>query len=325
LSATDGIDALLELHALGDVLVAYHERSINLLQFVGVPFIFVVRTAIPSLGPIAPGAIVNFGDFHEFLASEAAYEFNGVGIEEVGPQVFREALRSISPNRSSRVITHIDEEEGETHWIVPLTTDPGDEDSGPQTSFVEHYLEEVPPNRDTPMTIRDLPATATGYFERSEALTFNLVTQSFESTAFRWDDRFFDAAFPFNVFGDEDGNVWMLSTSSNQNGVKLQSYARFHRFALVDGRNKGHLQRIEPYCDKRTTPDLSVRIYTSDFLEGDLTLKETLTFTIDHSGNRYVSARTIGRFVELEFITNVLDASWSLDGYGIEGIAAGLR
>lgn len=324
-TSTDSIDAILELVPLGDVLVAYHERSINQLQFVGVPFIFVIRTAVPGVGPVTAGAIADFGDFHEFLAADAAYEFNGVGVEEIGQQVFRDALRSTSSDRQDRILTHIDEEQGEVHWVIPQVTDPGDSDSGPTTSFVEHYLEETPSNFNTPMTIRDLPATASGFFERASSLTFADLAQAWEVTNFRWNDKFFEAAFPFNLFGDENGDVFLLSSADDQNGVAIQSFARFHRFALADGRSKGMLKRVEPYAAMRTGVNLTVRIYGTDFLEGELTLKETLDFTIDHSGNRFVSARSVMRFAEIEFITNALNATWAIDGYGIEAIAAGER
>lgn len=327
LVSTEGIDRLLEFRQLGDIIVAYHERSINILQFVGLPFIFIIRTAIPTIGPIAAGAIADFGDFHEFLGPDRAYEFNGVGIDEIGSQAFREVLRRLSPDRLARIITHIDEEQGELHWITPLAADSAaDSFAGPEKAFTEHYLEDLPSGL-VPITIRELPATATGYFERETTLTFATIVGDWQSYNFTWDDRFFEAAFPFNLFGDENGNLFILGTRDDQAGVKLQSFARFGRFPVADGRNKGFLKRIEPFAKERSgsTVPLTINVYGADAVESLMTLKATNTFDLTFAGLRFASFRAMMRYAEIEFTTNALAARWEIDGYATESQRAGWR
>ncbi len=318
--STDGIDMVLEYKPLGDVLVAYHERSINILQFVGLPFIFIVRTAIPGIGPIAAGAIADFGDFHKFIGPDRAYAFDGVAIQEFGSQVFRELLRIISPDRLARTISHIDEEQGETHWITPLTSDTAPTSfAGPEKAFTEHYLEKIPSGL-TPMTIRELPATATGYFDRISTITFATIVGDWESFNFAWDDRFFEAAFPFNLFGDENGNIFVLGTDDDQAGVALNSFARFGRVPVGDGRNQGIIKRIEPFAMERpaATVPLTIKIFGADGVERDAVLKATQTFDLTFGGLRFASFRAMMRYAEVEFSTNALNARWEVDGFAYD-------
>jgi hypothetical protein len=325
-TSTDAIDGLVELIPIGDIMTAYHERSINILQFVGLPFVFVIRTAVPGIGPIGGGAIIDFGDFHEFIAADAAYEFNGVGIEEIGGHVFHEVLRRASPDRITRIITHVDEESGDAHWIVPQISDAAaDETAGAKQAYTEHYLEEAN-LRGTegfvPMTIRDLPATATGYFERSQTLTFAGLVEEFQSVNYKWNDRFLETAYPFNLFGTEDGYIYVMSTSSDQisgasTPVAVNSFAHFRRFPVIDGETKGVVRRVTPFALERpgAVEDVNVKLYAADSAHRSSVLKGTKTFALDYSGNRFVTFRKMMRYAEVQFGTNALGAHFEIAGY----------
>jgi hypothetical protein len=327
-TSTDAIDGLMELTPIGDVMAAYHERSINLLQFVGLPYIFVIRTSVPGIGPLSPGAIMDFGDFHEFLAADAAYEFNGVGIKEIGPHVFHEALRRMSPDRIFRITTHIDEENGDAHWVIPLISDAAeDEYAGPKTAFTEHYLEDASLGGDegfTPITIRDLPATATGYYERSSTLTFDGLIIEWENFNYRWNDRFLETTFPLNLFGTEDGYIYVISGATDQisgasTPVAVNSFARFRRFPMLNGHMKGLAKRVTPYVKERTgaTVDLTIKLYGADAAHRTSVLKDTKTMALDYSDGRFVSCRKMMRYMELELGTNAIGGHFELAGYDV--------
>lgn len=328
---SDGVDPIVDLLPIGDVVAVYNQRSINTIEFVGDPFIFVSRTAVSGLGPIAAGAIVDFGDFHEFLAADSAYEFNGVGVEEIGSQVFREVLRTISPNRQDKILTHIDEENGEVQWIIPRTTDGSGSDGGPRQAFTAHYLEEVAEQDYVPFTIRELPATATGFFERAATLTWDLVLTEWRNTNFRWNDKFFEAAFPFNLFADESGFIYVLGTSDAQHDgaqqLPIRSFIRTPRRAAIDGDRVGVAQKVEPYAPRRASADydLTVRLYGADRLHGDVSLLEEGAYDLTHAGERFVPFRSGARFVELEFETNGIIRPFELDGWAVTVVAAGSR
>jgi hypothetical protein len=327
-TSTDGIDALMELMPIGDMMTAYHERSTNILQFVGLPFVFIIRTAVPGIGPLAPGAITDFGDFHQLLAADAAYEFNGIGIEEIGGHVFHEVLRGMSPDRILRTITHIDEEQGDSHWIVPQMTDQAaDEYAGPKLAFTEHYLEEAMLRGEggfIPMTIRELPATATGYFERSTTLTFDALIVEFQSANFRWNDRWLETTYPFNLIGTEDGYIYVLTDSTDHavgggSPTAVNSFAHFRRFPAWDGEKKGLVRRITPYAQERSGArvDLSIKLYEADAAHRNSSVVQTVPFALDYSGNRFAGFRKMMRYAEVEFATNASGAYWEVAGYEV--------
>jgi hypothetical protein len=326
--ATDAIDGLLEMTPIGDMMTAYHERSINLLQFVGLPFIFVIRTAVPGIGPVGPNAIADFGDYHEFLAADSAYEVNGIGIEEVGSQVFHEVLRRMSPDRILRVHTHIDEESGDSHWIVPQISDgAADETAGPKIAYTEHYLENASLHGQAgfvPMTIRDLPATATGYFERSTTLTFGDLVVEWQNVNFKWNDRWLETTYPLNLFGTEDGYIYVLGLATDQvvgasTATAVNSFARFRRWPVIDGDRKGLIRRITPYALERpgAVVDLTVSIYGADAANRSSALLDSQDFALDYSGNRFKSFRKMTRYTEVQFSTNALGGYFELAGYDV--------
>lgn len=324
--ASDGVDMLLGITPLSDMAVAYFDRSINLLQFVGPPVNFAIRTAVPGVGALSDRSVVDFGDYHEFVGPDTGYHFDGISLREVGGQVFREVLRKIDQNRLDQALSHIDEESGEVLWAIPFTTDAGGESGYPETGYVEHYLEEVG-NRGAPITIRDFPATATGFYLRFDTLRFSDLTDEFETYNFQWDDRYFAASFPYNLFGTKDGQVFILGISDSQNGSDFTSYARFPLRPLWDGRRNGIVIRVEPAFEKKESVgyEPEIRLFTTDFSEGSASLVATQTFDLTHEGLPFVSFRNAGRFGQIEIRTEGANKPWTLSGYAIETMPAGLR
>lgn len=326
----DGSDAIEQALLLGDNVVVYGSRHIALAQFVGSPTIFVFRTSIDGIGIQAGRAVVDFGDFHEFLGPDAQYSFDGISLREIGTQVWREALRAHAPNKFDFFQAHIDEENGEVLWITPLTTDPGDNSTGqPVTAYVEHYLENVPENTETPYTIRDLPATATGYFERATTLRFSDITTAWSSQNFRWNDRFFQASFPLNLFGDEDGNIFKLNETDDANGADITSYATFGLRATVDGRRKGIIKRIYPYASKlpAASYNLTVRVGLSNQANEASTASGDFGYDLTQAddANYFISPFLSGRFYQVEFRVEGQGRSFNLAGYDVEIVRAGKR
>lgn len=330
---TDGIDDLSTLVPIGDVMAAYHDRSINIMQFVGLPLVWVIRTAIPGLGPISPRAIMDFGDFHEFVGSDTGYNFDGVGVQESGGQVFREVLRTIDASRRLQFLTHIDEENGDVLWIPPLSTDEGDT---PELAYTEHYLENVG-RAPTPFAIREIPATETGFFERAGTLTFADLTDIWTAYNFKWNDRFLQASFPENLFGDANGNIFRMNTAEYQDtravGAEsftkqdIVSFARSHRFPAIDGRSKGMAKRIEVFAERRgsATYDLTVIVRAAKQLEGPITGSVQRAYDLTQAGNRFVNPRLAGRFFEVEFATTGQAQPWEVAGFAYEGQEMGER
>lgn len=322
-----GTDGIVNMVPIGDNLALYSSGRITVAQFVGDPLIFVFRQAVNGLGAIAGKAVSDFGDFHEFLGSDSQYSFDGVTLQSIGTQIWREVLRQQDPRRITYAFSHFDEENGDLIWSVPSTQDPGsgDEEASATLAWVEHYLEEVGDN-SVPYSKRYFPFTATGYYERKEGLTWDRVTDIWSSMNFRWNDQFFFASFPFNLGGDIDGKIYNLNTSQNQaDGSPLPSNVHFGRRALGDGRMRGLLARVYPFASQFENP-LQVTVYMSDHAAGPSTSSSVLAFdqTLPEGGH-FVSPYRRGRYTEIAFGTSGPSQPWEISGYDIDVKKGGYR
>lgn len=324
----DGVDTLVAATPMGDNLVIYGERSVTLAQFVGPDILFVFRNVINGLGPLSPRAVADFGDFHEFIGPDAQYRFDGISVQEIGFQIWREVTRKQSPQRRDMIFGHFDEENGELLWVMPLTTD-ADPDAGPpETAYVEHYLEGVGDENPTPFTIRDMTATSMGFFDRQVTLTWDSIQETWQELNFRWDDRFLQGAFPFNLMGTADGYIYILGAADSKAGAPIHSFARFGRRALGDVARKGMIRRVYPFA--RQLPgagySLSVTLHMSNTTNGGTGSMGPYAFDLTQAtSEHFVSTRAVGRYVEVEYSTTGVGRPWSITGYELDVVPAGER
>lgn len=324
-----GADPLITSFNIGESVALYGERSITLAQFVGAPLMFVFRNVVDGIGPRSGRAIADFGDYHQMIGPDAQYIFDGISIQEVNSHVWQDIIRQSSPQRLDLISSHFDEERGDLLWVVPLNTDADAENGTPENAFVEHYLEDQgDDNIDFAIhTKRQVPATAWGTFERVATLTFDQLTESWEDQNYRWNDQFFQGAFPFNLFGDINGNIFILNTKDSANGTDLLSFVRFGRRAIGSLRNKSMLKRVYPMV--QTLPsadyDLDVHVYTSNEPAGLATLAVDTTFPMNQAESHFVSTRVAARYIEFEFGTATSGHIWILLGYDYEFAPIGER
>jgi hypothetical protein len=323
----DGVDPVDGLYTLGDTLMLYGSRSGIVTQFVGDPLVFIFRVGVVGIGPLAGRLVADFGDFHEFVAADSQYVFDGVTLRESGKHVWREVLRQRDPNRTGLSFSHFDEENGDLIWVLPLTTDPNTgSDQTPRIGYPEHYLEEVGPRDPTPYSKREVPFTVSGFFERQTTLTWDQLTDAWETYDFKWNDMFFQAAFPFNLFGSEDGKIYTLNTSSSGDGTALSSFVRFGRRPLGDGRQRNLLARLYPFAEK-FEGSLDATIHLSDHAMGPSTAVGPFSFdTTLPEGGHFVSIFRRARFAEVEFgVDGSSVQQWGIAGYDWDIRRGGFR
>lgn len=299
----DGTDEILNMVPLADNLALYSNRHIVQAQFVGDPLVFVFRSVISGLGPISHNGIADFGDFHEFVASDAQYVFDGVGVRETGAQVWREVIRQSDPKRQRRIFAHFDEENGDLIWSVPSTLDAGSgtETAPPEIAWVEHYLEDVGENVDSAYSKRQFPFTADGYYEQVVGLTWDTITGTWDEATFAWNDQSAAAGFPLNLMGDNNGRIWIINTVQRANGVLLPFFFRFGRQAMETGRERTLLSRVYPFAEQ-TNQTLNVRVLMSNHAAAPSTDMGNFPFeTSLPEGQHFVTPYRRGRFVEIEF------------------------
>jgi hypothetical protein len=312
---------------IGDNLVVYSRRNVTLVQFVGDPFIFVFRQTVSELGPIAGGLIADLGDFHEFVAPDGQYFFDGVAIKQSAQQVWRSVLQSLDPVRLHTAHIHFNEEHGDLMWIVPLVTDPGvgDDEQPSETAFVEHYLEEVPDTAESPYSRRRCPFLSSSYTEQRGAVTFaSLGATTWDEYTFRWNDSFLQLAYPISIFGDVDGKIWKINTSQYADGEALPSYVRFGRRATADGKMRALVRRIYPFA-LQFANNLTVRLGLADHAAGPCTITHDETFDQNLvQGQHFVSPFRAGRYAEIEFRQDEGEP-YSLEGFDVELSSGGVR
>ncbi len=322
----DGQDGIINLVPLGDTLVIYSDRHITTAQFAGDDLVFVFRNAIAGIGPVSNNAIADFGDFHEFIASDAQYTFDGVTLQETNAHVFREVLRTADPMRRHRVYGHFDEEQGDLIWSVPATTDAGAGTltAPPSVAWTEHYLEDAGEDVETPFSRRTFPFTYTGFYQQFEGQKWSDMGMPWQEVNYAWNDQFFQSGFPLNLGGDSAGRIWFLNTSQAANGAPLPSFVRFGRLPLGTGRESSLLQRI--YAFLRAAPHpIRVIARLADSASGpiariaDVEMPQTMG-----EEQHFVSIFRRGRFMELEL--NAPDgAGWVLEGYDYDVKLGGTR
>ena len=323
--AFDGVDPILTIQSLADSMVLYGARTIALASFIGPPEYIAFRQVITGLGCLSSRTVADFGDSHEFLGPDAQYRFDGVTVLEINYQVMREVIRKQDPGRLNQAQAHFAEETGEVHWIIPLATDPTN--TSPARSYVENYLEIVDSQQEAPFTVCDLPATCTGYAERLDNITFDELGVPWSTLHFRFDDRFFKAAYPFNLMGTAAGEVHVLWGANSQDGAPIESWILTGTKPAIDGRVKGCVTRFYPFCHEvpGASYDLDVTVYTADQLAGNLQPQQTLPYDLSHGGDRFVNPYNVGRFYAVRMGTTGVDRVWTCSGWDADIAPVGER
>lgn len=323
----ESVDYLLALRRLGDYVVGYCENSVNIAQFVQSPFYFAIRTAGPRIGPFSARTIVNFGDFHEFVAKDQVYKFDGVRFSPYGNQVFDDVLQRVDRSRAAKALSAISEEEREVYWLLPLVSDGSSATKSVETAFTEHYAEQVG-SAPTPFMKRDLPATAIGNFRSSPLSRFSDFTGiDFSELNQPFVTSYFSAGFPVLLFGDENGLIYTLNIQTGKDtAANLRSFVRTATRALADGNSNGIVRRVEPALDKdlSTTASVDIMVNTTDRVAGTDS-SEATEIALDQSGLRYAPHRKSGRYGSVTFSTELAAVNWTLEGWRVMAETLGER
>lgn len=326
-----GPDPIVDLLPLGDNLAIYGLRSVTLAQFVGDPLIWVFRQAVTTYGTIGNRTVADFGNYHEFVAADGLFRFDGASSEQMATQVFPAIIRMKDPRRDPLAYHFVDDERGELNWVIPLVADPGadaDDEVSPATAWSEHFQEDVGPNVPVPFGVRDFPFTSAGRYTQQTELSWATVTGTWADTPLRWDDQSGLSNFPITVVGDADGYLFQYGSAETANGAAMPSFARFGRRATVDGRARGLIARIYPFT--RATlgggGTLNVVLGLSDHASGGATDSDAFPFDLDlPEGGHFVTPYRRGRFYEVQFGTDGPSEPYDIEGWEPEVRIGGYR
>ncbi len=317
----DGPDELLAAFPIGEQLAIYAKESVTIAQSVALPLVYVFRTVINDYGPLSPRGIAVYPDFHDFIARDREYRFNGAGAVPINDHVWRDVIRQITPERNFFLHHHFIDEEGELVWCVPLTSDADTTDGSSERAYITQFMEDVGERNPEAHTLRELPALVFGNYLRDTTLTWNQIQQQWQNFNYRWNDRFFFAQFPLTLFGDEAGDIFVYGGSTDKNGTAMDSFARFARVATGNVEQSAVIRRIYPYLEQiaGSTDLMTVRLYGTDTPDGIASLLSTQTLSRGmNTSTRFVSPRQSARYVEVWIGQTAERAYWGLAGYSID-------
>lgn len=323
--AHTGVEQILRIEPIGDNIAIYSELNrVTLAQFVGSPLIFVFRQISTTVGLLATNLVANYSSYHEFIAPNSQYYFDGATLKSIDTHVWREILRQQDPSRIGLSFATFDDENADLIWVLPSTSDPN-LSGGPSIAYVEHYLEDPGQGLPSPFSKRDFPFTAAGGFNRQTGLTWDQITTKWQDTNYRWNDRFFFASYPLILVGDQNGYIYTLNTSQNANGAALVSFAKFGRRALGDGRVRGLVSRVYPFVQQFSSP-ITVTVLLSDSGNGEPMINDSQSFNqLQPEGGHFTIHYRRGRFFEVMFSSNGPSQPWVIAGYDTDVRPGGKR
>ena len=94
---TETPDWIMAAARLSDYGVIYKERSIHMIAYVGLPYVFQRREIVSGVGLLGPKALVNLGSEHIFMGPDNFYVFDGSDVERIGDPVWREVFDVMDP------------------------------------------------------------------------------------------------------------------------------------------------------------------------------------------------------------------------------------
>lgn len=317
----DEADHIIDMQRLGDNLAIYSSRNIVLAQFLGDPFIFSFRKAVNNRGAIGPRTVATFADYHEFLAQDSQYRFDGASAQPIGAQVWPVVLAQMDYGRVNAAFWFFDDRYPELVWAVPQITDTGAVTAGTpvNTAYSEHYLEPLPQGVPVPVGRRDFPFTIAGSYRQLTAITWaSLSSTTWAAFTLAWNDPSFLAASPIILAGDINGYVYRYGASHNAAGDGLVSNVVYGQ-KTVDGRERPLIKRIYPFVNNVATVDFDMRTYlqVTDGSLGSVTRLGPYLFNTDYS-THFVSPFRRGRYFATEFESLGPDQPYELIGYDLD-------
>lgn len=253
LDLTDGVDWVQAMRPLGDYLVAYKERSIQVMSYVGGDLIFDRRSAIIGTGLLATHALCDLGDEHVFVGPDNIYSFDGIETKIAGDAVAKDFFRLMLPNAANLTKNFFIEEVPEA-WFSFVSVDSASE--LPDRAIVY--------NTDTKSwSWRDTPMLAYGYYRQRSDLAIDDMDFAIDD----WDTEIDSSSSlvnaPLNIAGDVNGNIYVLDGNSFD-GAAIDSFVVSKMFDFEQPGLIKRLLRIQLMVAREGPYMLPITVYAAD-------------------------------------------------------------
>lgn len=323
-TVTDDPTAVTNMGALGNTLMLYSPAEAIAAMFVGPPTNWIFSKVIQTRGLIAPRALAQFPDRHQFLGQDGEYRYNGLFVQLMNTQVWRSILQTFDVSRAGRAVSIVSEQFGDIIWALPFTSD--NSPPGLQSAFVEHYLEMPQSYLQKPITKRDFPFTCAGQFIQQSTQTWQQLTQEWPNYQAAWNSNVIVGSFPLLLAGDINGNVWVLYSADTQAGTGYTSTATFGQRLVANERSRGLVRRIYAgITQNQSAYPITIALTMFDEIGGAATFTDTKTLPSDYSAGRFTSHFRRGRVGAVTFSTPGPNQPWELNAWDWDAVPGGLR
>jgi hypothetical protein len=301
---TDDVSWVQAMRPLGDYVVVYKERAIQLINYVGGNFVWNKWPAIIGTGALSSKAFVDLGDEHIFVGNDNIYSFNGRDPAIAGDDIAREFFRILDPDKYELITGFFIEEIPELLFAFVSTTSP---DGYPDKA--------ISYNTDTKAwSIRDLPMTAFGYYNRKEEGTWDEDEETWDNDDTDWDSSINLANAPINLSGDANGNIFVLEGNSF-NGAAIEGFLTSKLFDMDAPDKIKRLLRIQFMISREGPYNLAVHVGAAANVDEPVTWYGPYNMSLDRTYPPWVDVDISARYLCVRLGTVNKDEPFRLTGY----------
>ena len=210
---TDTSDEGVAIHRIANDAVAYFERSIIPVTFVGGNEVFGSRQTIEKIGLLGPGALANLGDRHIFMGNETFCEYvGGVTINrDIGLRVRDSVYSNLHPVFKDRSKAMYIESLNEVMFFYPSSNSEGDCD----TCIIYNVIDK---SWYGPFPI-DVTAIGTTVRGLTKVINQDNELINSDNTAINLNLDLQSA--PLTLFADDTGDIYSIGEGQSANGAPI--------------------------------------------------------------------------------------------------------
>lgn len=300
---TDGVDWIVRLLPYKNYLVAYKERSIQILNYVGGSIVFDKWPAIVGTGLLAPRAVIDLGDEHLFLGPDNFYSFNFQEVLVAGDDIAEDFFRLLDPSKADLTTSFVVEEKSEA-WFVFVSIN----------STTGYHDMAVVYNYETKKwSFRDMPMTAFGFYNLKLDYVIDEMEMTIDAADMRFDDSTNLANSPLNLCGDANGYIYQFKGNS-KDGSDIACFATSKLFDFELPFNLKRLLRIQFMVSREGPYNMLVDIGTAANVDEPIVWHPQKRMSLERTMPPWIDVDVTGRYFKIKLSTLEKDQPFKLTG-----------
>jgi hypothetical protein len=301
---TDDVSWVQAMRPLGNYVVVYKERAIQLINYVGGTTIWNKWPAFIGTGLLSTRALVDLGDEHIFVGNDNIYSFNGRDPAIAGDNIAKEFFRTLDPDKTELLNSFYIEEVPEL-WFSFVSIDSADGKPDKAICY----------NVDTKAwSFRDIPMMAYGYYNRKDEMTIDSMEFTIDSWNTEIDSSVNLANAPLNLAGDSSGYIYVLEGHSHD-GAAIDSSltTKLHDLDAPDRIKR--LLRVQLMISREGPYNLPIYVGTADNVDEPVTWYGPYNMSLDRTYPPWIDVDISARYLALRMGTTGADEPFRLTGY----------